>query len=123
MRTLALDNLHILESTNNSTNNYSIIIDIIRKGLETDHVLQYIGFGPSVSINQHLLSDHVTGTFSKSKDICLVLGFLWCYVTCLRGMDINMYSLGTSIYYFNIIGPFDVGACEVALVKNKCPSN
>ena len=45
--------------------------------------------GRQCSINQHLLSDHVTGTFSKSKDICLVRGFLWCYATCLRGMDIK----------------------------------
>ena len=69
------------------------VIDIIRKGLEMDHVLQYIALsklrsGRQCSINQHL-SDYVTGTFSKSKDICLVLGFLWCYVTCLRGMDIK----------------------------------
>ena len=45
--------------------------------------------GRQCSINQHLLSDHVKGTFSKGKDICLVRGFLWCYATCLRGMDIK----------------------------------
>ena len=49
--------------------------------------------GRQCSINQHLLSDHITGTLSKSKDICLVLGFLWCNVTCLIGMDINLSSL------------------------------
>ena len=53
-------------------------------------MLQYIALsGRQCSINQHLLSDHVKGTFSKSKDICLVRGFIWCYATCLRGMDIK----------------------------------
>ena len=66
----------------------SIIIDIIRKGLEMDHVMQYIGLRPVTVGSIHTFCH--CGS-EENGSLCIVRGFFLYSVTCLKGMDIIRY--------------------------------